>query len=324
MSAMLFSRLAWLEADFLNYIYHWRDTAPHKMAFLSQETYEALVVTTLATVQCTRHLLSSGFKYVLTAKFSSDEIEALFSSIRQLNGSNDQTDAYSALSALQKILVSGVLHASQSANVEGTSTSLGRPLLMLPSSRTVAQSDTATHSVDESLKLYCQSLSAAPDAPRPGVKTSTLALIAGYLVKAVQDSTECSGCVELLKGPSSRSCTTALIAGIDRGGLCYPKLEFVGFLFHLETAANAMAKPLLNVPHPLRHFVDKVMPHVVQNPLFSCGVNPALEHKRGLVRLILEKFMRPFLSNYANNASERGVKRRAVGSKPLSTKVLKL
>ncbi|CAN7948064.1 unnamed protein product [Ixodes pacificus] len=96
------------------------------MEFLSAETYEALRVTTTSTVLCTRHLLGSGFCFVLTSRYSSDDVESLFSTIRQLNGSNDQTDAYAALSALQKILVTGILHSSDSANVGSVVCRLGQ------------------------------------------------------------------------------------------------------------------------------------------------------------------------------------------------------
>lgn len=75
---------------------------------MSEETYEELRITTMSTVLCTRHLLALGFHFVLTGKCSSDDVESLFSTIRQLNGSNDQTDAYAALLSLQKVLVTGI------------------------------------------------------------------------------------------------------------------------------------------------------------------------------------------------------------------------
>ncbi|CAN7979608.1 unnamed protein product [Ixodes pacificus] len=116
-SLSLFFGLSWLQGDCLAYFASWKASTTHKMEFLSAETHEALRVTTTSTVLCTRHLLNSGFHFVLTSKYSSDNVEPLFSTIRQLNESNDQTDAYSTLSALQKILVTEILHSSTSANV---------------------------------------------------------------------------------------------------------------------------------------------------------------------------------------------------------------
>lgn len=48
-----------------------------------------------------------------------------FSTVRQLNGSNDQTDAYTALSSHQKILVRGFIHSSPSSNVDTLIGSMG-------------------------------------------------------------------------------------------------------------------------------------------------------------------------------------------------------
>lgn len=117
--------MTWLENDLLDYFLVWKNTAPAKAAFLSEETYEALCITTASTVACTRHLLAMGFHFVLTARYVSDDVEALFSMLRQLNGQNDQTNARAALSSLQKILVTGLLHSSKSGNTSPTVGTLG-------------------------------------------------------------------------------------------------------------------------------------------------------------------------------------------------------
>ncbi|CAN8031642.1 unnamed protein product, partial [Ixodes persulcatus] len=110
------------------------------------ETYEALRVTTTSTVLCTRHLLGSGFCFVLTSRYSSDDVESLFSTIRQLNVSIDQTDMYAALSALQKILATGTLHSSDSANVGSVVCRLGQAsqLPSLPVKASTASEDSAS------------------------------------------------------------------------------------------------------------------------------------------------------------------------------------
>lgn len=92
----------------------------------------------MSTVLCTRHLLALGFHFVLTGKFSSDDVESLFSTIRQLNGSNDQTDAYAALSSLQKILVTGIIHSSPSGNVGSVIGSVGEATKLDPQPALVA------------------------------------------------------------------------------------------------------------------------------------------------------------------------------------------
>ncbi|XP_049513919.1 uncharacterized protein LOC125941048 [Dermacentor silvarum] len=135
-------RLSWLENEFLPFFAAWKETAPDKRAFISLETYEALQITTRSTVESTKFLLRSGFVYVLTAKFSSDPVEALFSTVRQLNGSNDQTDARAALSSLQKVLAMGIIHSSASGSTERTVGLLGS--CHLPLSLQTAQTQGTT------------------------------------------------------------------------------------------------------------------------------------------------------------------------------------
>lgn len=59
-------------------------------------------------------------------------LKSLFSTIRLLNESNDQTDAYAALSSLQKIVVTEIIHASYSTNVGSGMSSLGKATKLFP------------------------------------------------------------------------------------------------------------------------------------------------------------------------------------------------
>ncbi|KAH7949325.1 hypothetical protein HPB49_007797 [Dermacentor silvarum] len=131
-------RLTWLENECLAYFEKRKNDAAYKLEFLSEETYEALRITTMSTVVCTRHLLALGFHFVLTGKFSSDDVESLSSTIRQLNGSNDKTDAYAVLSSLQKILVTSTIHSSPSGNVGSVIGSFGEATKLAPQPAPVA------------------------------------------------------------------------------------------------------------------------------------------------------------------------------------------
>ncbi|KAM7281505.1 uncharacterized protein ISCGN_005772 [Ixodes scapularis] len=314
-------RLSWLQGDCLAYFASWKASATHKMEFLSAETYEALRVTTTSTVLCTRHLLNSGFHFVLTSKYSSDDVESLFSTIRQLNGSNDQTDAYAALSALQKILMTGILHSSTSANVGSVVGPLGHASKLPP---LPVEQPTASQDLGKLLLPHLAVLERYPCPPQQSLKASTLALIAGFLVTAVQDRIQCEGCLLKLQAPHSCSPTTALIAGIDRGGLSYPTLAFVGFVCHLERAATGAATVLARGPKPLKTFTSAVLPALMKNPFFECPQDSSVAHKRALVSLLLSKFMRPFLANLTNGMTEAHAKRKLLKKKPMSRKVLKI
>ncbi|XP_037523600.2 DNA transposase THAP9 [Rhipicephalus sanguineus] len=313
-------RLVWLEKECLRYFESWKESSSYKLEFLSNETYEALRVTTMSTILCTRHLLSTGFKFVLTARFSSDDVESLFSSIRQLNGSNDQTDAYAALSALQKVLVTGIIHSSPSSNVGSVVGQLGLATVP-PLAPTKATSET---DIKKLLRPHLTMLERYPHPPQQSLRSSTLALIAGFLVRAVRDNIMCEGCIMKLESPKSHSTTTAIIAGIDRGGLSYPSIAFVGFVSLLEFAASRAAALLIRRPQPLQKFTCAVLPSVIKNPLFKCERNDSVAHTTALVKLILVKFLRPFLANFSSNMTETHAKRKLLHSKPQSRKVLKV
>ncbi|XP_040354454.2 LOW QUALITY PROTEIN: uncharacterized protein LOC120850237 [Ixodes scapularis] len=314
-------RLSWLENDLLDYFLVWKDSAPAKAAFLSEETYEALCITTASTVPCTRHLLDRGFHFVLTSRYSSDDVEALFSTVRQLNGQNDQTDARAALSSLQKILVTGLLHSSKSGNTSHTIGTLG-DLKKLASTA----SSTASRPVGlaDILRPYTPALEMLPGTPQPGLQASTLGLVAGFLVRAVQDNISCLGCLDTVKAPASSSPTTALIVNIDRGGLSYPRLSFVGLVINLEKAASASVTALLKSKRPVQQFLGAVLPALCRNPLLQCEHDSSEDHRRALATVIVRKFMRPFLVNHTRNVSERKRKKKNLKGKPESRKVLKV
>ncbi|KAH9384524.1 hypothetical protein HPB48_026532 [Haemaphysalis longicornis] len=100
------------------------------------------------------------------------------------------------------------------------------------------------------------------------LRSSTLALIAGFLVRAIQDNIECEGCLVKLQAPSSGSQTTALIAGVHRGGLSYPTLPFVGLVHYLEQAASRVASVLVKGPQPCKKFLGRCAAFTSEEPTF--------------------------------------------------------
>ena len=110
-------RLLWLENEGLQYPRQWKERAPKPENFLTKETFEAFEFTTLSTVACIRYKLNQGYDFVLTRRFSSDNVERLFSSVRQFNGGNYNVEAKAAISAVEKILRTGIAYSSIYCNV---------------------------------------------------------------------------------------------------------------------------------------------------------------------------------------------------------------
>lgn len=83
---------------------------------LTKETLEAIIFTSRSTANCIRHLLDSGQKYVLTRRFSTDNIERFHGSVRHHCGSNDHPSVAHCLSAVEKINRTALSLTSMSAN----------------------------------------------------------------------------------------------------------------------------------------------------------------------------------------------------------------
>ena len=86
--------------------------------FLTNETYKALRFTTNSTVDCIRYLLKEcDFLYVLTAKWTTDEIERVHGTLRHFCGHNDHPTAAAVLAAAEKIARTALARSSMDCNV---------------------------------------------------------------------------------------------------------------------------------------------------------------------------------------------------------------
>ena len=90
--------------DFLKYLDDWKTSTQNREGnftaqdrqkmFMSQQTYEGLVITAKSTVALARYLIGSGMKFVLTEKFNQDVVEEYFGRQRSLGRRSDNPDIY--------------------------------------------------------------------------------------------------------------------------------------------------------------------------------------------------------------------------------------
>ncbi|KAL1462049.1 hypothetical protein MTO96_043244 [Rhipicephalus appendiculatus] len=192
--------------------------------FLSAETYEALLLTSKSTVLCVKYLLESGFYYVLTRNFSSDPVELLFSSLRQMAGGNDCLDARAVTFSLERILRTGTLCPSEASNVENVQSALR-----------FTETDDVVVQIDE---LFT-SLEAMPMKRLPStIANASIAYIAGFVARAVEERKICSFCPSLHQSDGSGPALMGLISLQSRGGLTFPKPEFVTVLVTVKKAVD--------------------------------------------------------------------------------------
>ena len=92
-------RFDWLQNDFLGYLRSWKDSVEGRAGnfeasdrvrmFLSHQTYEGLIITVNAVIECTKFLLDSGMPFVLTEKFNQDVLEEYFGRHRSMGRRSD-------------------------------------------------------------------------------------------------------------------------------------------------------------------------------------------------------------------------------------------
>ncbi|KAH6928312.1 hypothetical protein HPB50_014121 [Hyalomma asiaticum] len=164
-------RLLWLEKDFTCYVRNIQEAsiASRKGEF-TDETYQALLFTTKATVETTRFLLGRGMKYVLTRNFNSDPVEALFR--RPMCGGNDVLDARAVTIALDNI-------------VKGKAV----PLKEMQEADTHAE-ELAT-AVPQEVIAQLENFKGHFLNPSPSVTYSGLVYVGGYLVKLISEEKPC-------------------------------------------------------------------------------------------------------------------------------------
>ena len=130
-------RLSWMDIDFPIYLDNkWHSIIKDRLKkmpnktkedkanrrkeekkMFTKETFTAVKFITKSTVYTVRYLLNNGLHFVLTRRFSSDDVERFFGSVRQMMGGNFQGNAYGVLTSSERILRTGIAYASVHSNV---------------------------------------------------------------------------------------------------------------------------------------------------------------------------------------------------------------
>ena len=304
------SRLHWLEKEFLNYLDMWKMSCqfPRKQ-FISTATYEAIVLTTMSTVHCIRYLLKSGFHFVLTRKFSSDQIEILFSAVRRLGGSNDQTNAVVVVQAIHKILATGIISASLSANSVGPGKGISTIMTKCSAPQQKSNSISLTNKDDTDLHTLLEpqlkSLENGMSQLDNSLKSATLSVIASYLIRTIKDNIECENCKTMFVSDRHELHILSLLKNIDRGGFFYPTEDFLKIVTAIDSATEIAVPYVYTHEKPLLKLTELLLPSLCRNLKMICSNASTDEnHVKKLSSLLLRKFLRPYISNYCRKSKE--------------------
>lgn len=193
-------RLEWLDVTFPLYIEELKNSTSPR-GFLTKETYEALLLTTYSTAACIRHLLvTEKLSFVLTRKFSSDPIEALFGTLRRSLGCNDQLDVRSAMSGLEKLLKTGIAASSESSDVlHNERPELSKGLLLVAPGACGSSVELPPEAVRvlERLKV------ARVPANLPKLQLSATVYVGGYVACVIREHVTCDSCCSMTSKPLS-------------------------------------------------------------------------------------------------------------------------
>ncbi|KAG0443010.1 hypothetical protein HPB47_015386 [Ixodes persulcatus] len=323
-------RLDWLEIAFIEYLLELKkNSLPQNL--LTKETYHALVLTTHSNVECIRYLLREReFGFVLTRKFSGDPLEALFGFLRRTAGCNDALNMRATLNGLEKMLKTGLIASSNQSNVASSSsyqtgtlvTVSSHPVKATVSSHPAKASISFPLIAEEKLRELC--LSPKPQQPgQPGPGAASIAMVGRFIARAISEKINCDCCIALVLKPKSSAPVDDLIAYQDKGGLCYPTSELITALTALKSFVDTALQHRKNIVKPLQTSVERAVQVMMDLPILMCRSGDR-QHRQLFLELLCMKFVKPLLTNYAADMTDKNTVGKLYGAKPLSRKLMKL
>ncbi|KAJ4444917.1 hypothetical protein ANN_06716 [Periplaneta americana] len=266
-------RLRWLKDDFCDYINELQtESKTRNLKGLTKETHGALILTAESTASCIVHLLQNGFFYVLTRAFSGDPVEAMFSAIRMGGGWNDMTDSRTAQNAINRILKSGLLISAPDANIahEERSEMTGKGLSREENNYCDISSQT-TVILPQHISVLLESIYEPCMPVFINLGTASQALVCGYLVRVIEEKTSCSSCANDVSIPPTAAPLMGLIHKLDKGGLRYPKPDFVSLIITLQKFVEGALPYCMKSAHLLQTITNYVLPTLEQCDILKCS-----------------------------------------------------
>lgn len=81
----------------------WFKSKKNPLKCFTKKNLDAIIFTSNFTANCIRHLLHNGIQFILTRRFSNDNIECFHGAVRHYCGSNDHLSIGQCLSAIDRM-----------------------------------------------------------------------------------------------------------------------------------------------------------------------------------------------------------------------------
>lgn len=298
------SRLTWL-SEMSAWLRLWKDTCKisHE-GFLSQDTFFALTHSLECMIHVIKYCLTTlNFKFVLSGKFQTDDLEGRFGQYRQLSGGNSLISVEEALQNERKLTVRELLKINSKS--KGKISLNIKCFLSEFTSETLQERDLAfiNNFPCEKIEIQTESL-------------DVIIYVAGYVAKKIISKTVCSLCCQFV-GDKEKSLTftidekvLAYFEHLNRGGLTYPSPTLVNMfqvaLSIMNIAVGSMEQQFLCLSNQKQTLLKLNEKYWMEDDLIEfaseCPNCQCPRHK--IFHQCLSSFVNILLNNYCKKTTE--------------------
>lgn len=137
------------------------------------------------------------------------------------------------------------------------------------------------------------------------ILNASIAFVGGYIVRTILERIDCSSCIQLVRRQPNRDNISQLIEFRDVGGLQYPTDSLVSILCTLQRFVELSIEHILKEKSILEKMTIVARPYMLNCPALQCDEFCNNDkHIQLLTEIILEKYLRPILTNYAINSTD--------------------
>jgi hypothetical protein len=155
-----------------------------------------------------------------------------------------------------------------------------------------------------------RNLSNACAAPDASIYSASVAFLAGYIIKKLNDKFSCDECLTPLVNTTLLGPLLRLIALQDRGGLTYPNGNFVALVKQISDITLKIL-PHLKCEKTCEQLMVLVYPSLIKNQIFECS-----SRKSEVCRFIIKTIVKPVLDNICLERTDLVKKILALSHKP--------
>ncbi|KAH6927348.1 hypothetical protein HPB50_001999 [Hyalomma asiaticum] len=207
------------------------------------------------------YFFTKGLNGFQLSKLIRDPIESLFGTLRRSLGCNDQLDARSAVSGLQKLLKTGIAAASENSNVLRSEEAGQNNGVVVARQQTPKIS---TKLPAEAVHVLERLKRTNVPASLPTLQLSAVVCVGGYIACVVMEHMDCDDCCAVTIKALSNQPLQQFVWHQDRGGLLYPSDKLLCVLETLRQFVETALQQEPRLQKPLKTILEAAVPSRVK------------------------------------------------------------